>query len=83
MFGIIGSFFQKNLLVIAGWAAAALAVAAVLLGARSAGRKAEQVDQLKRTLKSVEQSNAIEREIDDSYRRNGGPPNELQRFYLD
>lgn len=39
------------------------AVLAVLAGARSAGRNAERVDGMRRTLESVEKSNAVEREV--------------------
>lgn len=39
------------------------AVVAVLAGAKSAGRNAERVDAMRRTLKSVETRNAIERNV--------------------
>jgi ActR/RegA family two-component response regulator len=83
MLMIFSAFFKKNLLMIVGWVAAALAVTAVLLGARSAGRKAEQVDQMKNIFKSVEKANAIEREVSDSYRRTGNAPDRVSKFYLD
>lgn len=48
MFTVIGAFFNRNALAVAGAFAAALAVAAILLGARQAGRNAERVDRLKK-----------------------------------
>lgn len=61
--GLIGKLFTGIGLKILGAVAIAGAVTAVLLGARSAGRNAERVDALHRTLKSVEKSNEIEREV--------------------
>lgn len=49
-----------------GALAAIGAVAAVLLGARQAGRNAERVDALRKTLESVENRNAVERDVLDS-----------------
>lgn len=39
------------------------AVLAVLAGAKSAGRNAERVDALRRTMKSVEKRNEVERDV--------------------
>lgn len=50
-------------LKVMGALAAIGAVAAVLLGARQAGRNAERVDAMRRTLKSVEVRNEVEREV--------------------
>jgi len=50
MWVIIKTWLSGNLLRIVGWGAAALSAAAVLLGARQAGRNAERVDQLKKSL---------------------------------
>jgi hypothetical protein len=40
----------RNVLTLLGWLAAAVAVAAVLLGARQAGRNAERVETMRRTV---------------------------------
>lgn len=47
---ILKRWLFSHLLQLIGWGAATLSVFAVLLGARQAGRKAERVDQMKRTL---------------------------------
>ena len=47
---IVKRWLLSNLIRLVGWGAATLSVFAVLLGARQAGRKAERVDQLKKTL---------------------------------
>ena len=51
---MIGFFLKRwllsNLSRLLGWGAAAFSVCAVLLGARQAGKKAEQIQQLKKTL---------------------------------
>jgi hypothetical protein len=51
MWVAVSAFFQRNVLIVAGVLAAIGAVAAVLLGARNAGRNAERVDNLKSALK--------------------------------
>lgn len=48
MLAVLSGFFTRNALAIAGWAAAAFAVLAVLFGAREAGKQAERVKQLKK-----------------------------------
>ena len=50
MWAIIKTWLSGNALRLIGWGVAALSVNAVLLGARQAGRNAECVDQLKRSL---------------------------------
>jgi len=50
MWAIIQGWFTKNVLTLLGYAAAAAAVAAVILGARQAGRNAERVDRMKKTI---------------------------------
>ena len=50
MWAVIKSWLSGNAVRILGWAVSALSVAVVLLGARQAGRNAERVDQLKKTL---------------------------------
>ena len=47
---ILKRWLLSHLLHLIGWGAATLSVLAVLLGARQAGRKAERVDQFKKTL---------------------------------
>ncbi|QQR70110.1 MAG: hypothetical protein IPI58_00070 [Alphaproteobacteria bacterium] len=47
MIALIQAWLGRHALTLAGWAAMAGAVMAVLLGARQAGRTAERVDQLK------------------------------------
>jgi len=59
----ISSLLSGVGLKIAGVAAAIIAVLAVLSGAKSAGRKAERVDAMRRSLKSVEVRNEVEREV--------------------
>jgi hypothetical protein len=50
MWMIIKTWLSSNALRLIGWSVAALSVSAVLLGARQAGRNAERVDQLKKSL---------------------------------
>ncbi len=50
MWVIIKTWLSGNALRLIGWGMAALSVSAVLLGARQAGRNAERVDQLKKSL---------------------------------
>lgn len=50
MWAIVKTWLSGNLLRLIGWGAAALSVTAILLGARQAGRNAERVDQLKKSL---------------------------------
>ncbi len=50
MWAIFTGWLSSNAIRLIGWGAAALSVMAVLLGARQAGRNAERVDQLKKTL---------------------------------
>jgi hypothetical protein len=50
MWAIIKIWLSGNALRLIGWSVAALSVSAVLLGARQAGRSAERVDQLKKSL---------------------------------
>lgn len=60
---MIALFFQRHLLTILGWLATAGAVLAVLFGARNAGRKAEQVEQMKHALKGVGDANKIRNKV--------------------
>lgn len=50
MWLIIRSWLSSNLLRLIGWGVAGLSVVTVLLGARQAGRNAERVDQLNKSL---------------------------------
>ncbi len=50
MWAIIKTWLSGNALRLIGWSVAVLPVSAVLLGARQAGRNAERVDQLKKSL---------------------------------
>ena len=50
MWALVKAWLSGNALRLIGWSVAALSVAAVLLGARHAGRNAERVDQLKHIL---------------------------------
>ena len=50
MWAIIKTWLSGNLLRIVGWSVAALSVATVMFGARQAGRNAERVEQLKKSL---------------------------------
>ena len=46
IFSIVKNFIAGNILTILGWGAAALAVLAILAGAKRAGRLAERADNL-------------------------------------
>lgn len=59
---IMSMFSGIGLKVMAGLAIVG-AILAILAGAKSAGRKAERVDAMKRTIKSVETRNEVEREV--------------------
>ena len=48
MWTLITGWFSSNAIKLIGWGAAALSVAAILLGARQSGRTAERYDQLKK-----------------------------------
>jgi hypothetical protein len=50
MWMFIKTWLSGNALRLIGWGVAALSVSTVLLGARQAGRNAERVDQLKKSL---------------------------------
>jgi hypothetical protein len=50
MLAIIKTWLSGHLLRLIGWGATTLSVAAVLLGARQAGRNAERADQLKKII---------------------------------
>lgn len=59
----LGSIFGGIGLKILTGLAIAAAVAAVLFRAHNAGRSAERVDSMRRTLKHTEERNAVEREV--------------------
>jgi ActR/RegA family two-component response regulator len=73
MWAIVQGWITKNVLSLLGYAAAAAAVAAVLLGARQAGRNAERVDRMKRTIEvqrdQLEAATRRPRDRDDLTRR--------------
>jgi aryl-alcohol dehydrogenase-like predicted oxidoreductase len=50
MWALVQPWLIRNALAALGWVAAAAAVAAVLLGARRAGRNAERVERMKKTI---------------------------------
>jgi hypothetical protein len=50
MWLLLQGWLLRNVLAILGWLAAAAAVAAVLLGGRKAGRNAERVANMRRTV---------------------------------
>lgn len=68
MWAIVKTWLSGNTLRLIGWSVAALSVAAVLLGARQAGRNAERVDQL---TKSLEVKDAQLRAMLDAPRNRG------------
>jgi len=68
MWAIIKTWLSGNLLRIVGWGVVALSVATVMFGARQAGRNAERVEQLK---KSLEIKNAQLRATLDAPRNRG------------
>ncbi len=73
MWGIVQGWLTRNILTLLGYAAAAAAVAAVLLGARQAGRNAERVDRMKKTIEvqrdQLEAATRRPRDRDDLTRR--------------
>ena len=50
MWLLLQGWLLRNVLTVLGWLAAATAVAAVLFGARQAGRNAERVERMRRTV---------------------------------
>jgi hypothetical protein len=50
MWLLLQSWSLRNVLALLGWLPAAAAVAAVLFGARQAGRNAERVERMRRTV---------------------------------
>jgi hypothetical protein len=50
MWALIQPWLLRNALGLLGWLAAVAAVAAVLLGARQAGRNAERVERMRKTI---------------------------------
>ena len=73
MWAIIQGWLTKNVLALLGYAAAVAAVAAVLLGVRQAGRNAERVDRMKKTIEvqrdQLEAATRRPRDRDDLTRR--------------
>jgi len=73
MWAIIQGWLTKKVLALLGYAAAAAAVAAVLLGARLAGRNAERVDRMRKTIEvqrdQLEAATRRPRDRDDLTRR--------------
>lgn len=73
MWAILQGWLTRNVLSLLGYAAAAAAVAAVLLGARQAGRNAERVDRMKKTIEvqrdQLEAATRRPRDRDDLTRR--------------
>lgn len=60
--GFIGRALMPYALKLLLWGAIAAAVAAVLLGARNAGKNAERVAGMRRQLDNVKERNRVERE---------------------
>lgn len=73
MWAILQAWLTRNVLGLLGYAAAAAAVAAVLLGARQAGRNAERVDRMRKTIEvqrdQLEAATRRPRDRDDLTRR--------------
>lgn len=73
MWVIVQGWLTKNVLALLGYVAAAAAVAAVLLGARQAGRNAERADRMKKTIEvqrdQLEAATRRPRDRDDLTRR--------------
>ena len=61
-FSFIGKLIAPYALKLLLWGAIVAAVAAVLLGARNAGKNAERVAGMKRQLDNVKERNRVERE---------------------
>ena len=60
--GFIGRALMPYALKLLLWGAIAAAVAAVLLGARNDGRKAERIEGMGRQLRNAKERNRVERE---------------------
>lgn len=73
MWALIQPWLLRNALGLLSWLAAAAAVAAVLLGARQAGRNAERVERMKKTIEvqrdQMEAATRRPRDRDDLARR--------------
>ena len=50
MWLLLQGWLLRNVLTLVGWLAAAAAVASVLFGARQAGRNAERIENMRRTV---------------------------------
>lgn len=77
MWNIISGWFMSNLLTLAKWGAILGAIAAILLGARNAGRNAERVDNLQALIKARKRADEIENSV--SKLPSGGALNQLRR----
>ena len=53
MWLLLQGWLLRNVLTLLGWLAAATGVAAVLFGARRAGRNAERVENMRRTIEGA------------------------------
>ena len=60
--GFIGRALMPYALKLLLWGAIAAAVAAVLLGARNAGKNAERIEGMGRQLRNAKERNRVERE---------------------
>ena len=73
MWALLQPFLLRHALTLLGWLAAAGAVAAVLFGARQAGRNAERVERMKTTIEvqhvQLEAATRRPRDRDDLARR--------------
>ncbi len=82
MFSVLKQFFAANALRLMALSAILATVAAVIFGARQAGRSAERVDNLTRQIKGVQRAEKIRRAVDGDYRA-GRVPDGVRRFYID
>lgn len=64
MLGAVLGFFQKQAMTFWLCVGIAIAVVLLLLGVRNAGRQAERVESLQKTLKAVRTRDEIEADID-------------------
>jgi hypothetical protein len=69
MWLLLQGWLLRNVLTLLGWLAAAAAVAAVLFGARQAGRNAERVESMRRTVEVLGAASRRPRDRDELARR--------------
>lgn len=79
-------YLRDRLLAILPWLAGLLALLAAFFGygriKKGEGRDALKAEQAEETIKNMEKANEAEREVHDSYRTTGQPPERVRKFYI-